>query len=256
MNVIRDVPVQARHKPRMRPVQRGSDTVSIPPIRRENECPKCWAVFARADDPPQKMQEKYRQHFNLNHKSHWVFEGDGRRSPVSSTKPETTDLRAGAGAKAFDPPRELREITQKLPFHVLPSGAWDLDSLVARCRQAAVQHRLIRSGDEFEPQRLKRLLGAYEKEKLRPHQCWIGLDKWIGYVVLEFPWTRNVVVECPIRGHATYILAGDWRAKLCHTRAYLRAKMWEECTRVMHRGDWSGWESGVRAALRRGRRRR
>src|SRR5882724_5108944 len=48
-------------------------------------------------------------------------------------------------------------------------------------------------------------------KKLRPAKCYIGNELWDGYVVFEFGSTKNVVLECPVEGNATYVLSGEWK---------------------------------------------
>jgi hypothetical protein len=41
-------------------------------------------------------------------------------------------------------------------------------------------------------------------------------------VVFEFGYSRRVVLECPIEGNATYILSGNWKKQVGHSKLYLR----------------------------------
>jgi hypothetical protein len=70
---------------------------------------------------------------------------------------------------------------------------------------------------------------------LKPVRCYIGKDSWLGYVVFEFTHSASVVLECPIEGNATYVLSGDWKAMVGHTKAELRHRFANRYTRIVHK---------------------
>ena len=69
-------------------------------------------------------------------------------------------------------------------------------------------------------------------------KCYIGNELWDGYVVFEFGGTKKVVLECPVEGNATYVLSGDWKRMVGHSKAYLRQEFPNSCTKIVHKGDW------------------
>ncbi|MCL4849795.1 MAG: hypothetical protein KJZ78_00250 [Bryobacteraceae bacterium] len=121
---------------------------------------------------------------------------------------------------------------ERLSFELLRPGTWDIDDVIrhyraqARTRPELYLDRVIDYG------RLEAL------KKLRPVKCYIGRELWDGYVVFEFNGTRNVVLECPVEGNATYVLSGDWKRMVGHSKAYLREHYPHSYTKVVHKGDW------------------
>ncbi len=73
---------------------------------------------------------------------------------------------------------------------------------------------------------------------LSPVRCYIGKEAWHGYVVFEFKNAGRVVLECPIEGNATYVLSGDWKIMVNHTKAELRQEYANRYTRIVHKGAW------------------
>jgi hypothetical protein len=63
---------------------------------------------------------------------------------------------------------------------------------------------------------------------------------WLGYVLFSFPFTGNVVLECPIEGNATYVLSGNWEALVNHTKHDLREWFPDSYARIFHQGNWLG----------------
>lgn len=114
-------------------------------------------------------------------------------------------------------------IAAHLPFRLLPPGAWDVDHILEYYRNEA-RHWL--AGRSIDNERLVRI------ERLKPRRCSVGTEGYRGYILYEFPWSRAVVLECPINGNATYILRGDWYGMLQRTKSELRRN--STCLRVIH----------------------
>lgn len=83
--------------------------------------------------------------------------------------------------------------------------------------------------------------------ELKPTLRSFGVRAWFGYAVYEFPYTKRVVVECPIEGNATYILWDDWQNRVQLTKGELRHKYPGQFRRVFHVGNWI---NEVRKALK------
>ena len=44
--------------------------------------------------------------------------------------------------------------------------------------------------------------------------------------------------SAPWEGNATYVLTGDWKRMVGHSKAYLRQEYPNSYTKVVHKGDW------------------
>jgi hypothetical protein len=123
-------------------------------------------------------------------------------------------------------------LAQRLPFVLLPPGQWDIGQVVEHYRKES--HNLPAGfGDrKIDWTRLEDI------GSLNPARCHIGKESWLGYVVFEFTDTDRVILECPIEGNATYILSGDWKETVYHTKAELRFEFIGRYQRIVHKGDW------------------
>jgi len=131
--------------------------------------------------------------------------------------------------------------THRLPFTLLPPGTWDIRQVVEHYHQIARHDVNGWNARDLDPTRLEKIA------RLRPVRCYVGKDSWTGYVVFEFSHTKQVVLECPIEGNATYVLSGDWRRMVSHTKAEIRRQYARHYIRVVHKGDW---QNRIRGALR------
>jgi len=111
----------------------------------------------------------------------------------------------------------------RLPFRLLPPGVCDVDRILDYYRGEASHWLDGRAVDEG---RLRRII-----ERLNPSRRCEGTEGHLGYILFEFPWSRAVVLECPVEGNATYILWGEWRGMLQLTKAELR--LMPNCLRVI-----------------------
>jgi hypothetical protein len=73
---------------------------------------------------------------------------------------------------------------------------------------------------------------------LAPVKCYVGTHGWQGYIVFEFDFTNNVILECPVFGNATYILKDDWRNMIGYSRKYLRSRFQNHYRKIVHKSDW------------------
>lgn len=129
---------------------------------------------------------------------------------------------------------------ERLPFELLPPGTWDLEHVIAYYREAASRFPSDLAGREIEWARLERL------KSLKPAKCYVGKESWLGYVVFEFQRSKRVVLECPIKGNAAYVLWGEWKKMVAHTKLFLRTQFPHNYTKIVHKGEWL---SRIRAAL-------
>lgn len=121
---------------------------------------------------------------------------------------------------------------ETLSFELLPPGTWDIEHVIAYYRREA--HRFPKDlvGREIQWTRLNVL------KSLRPARCFVGTELWLGYVLFEFSWSSRVVLECPVKGNVTYVLSGDWKRVVRHTKLYLRTKYPRNYTKIVHKGEW------------------
>ncbi len=117
----------------------------------------------------------------------------------------------------------------RLPFRLLPPGAWGIDQILEYYRTEEQGWLAGRAVDE---ERLRRI------ERLNPHQRSVGTTGYQGYVLFEFSWSSAVVLECPVEGNATYILWDDWRGMLQSTKSELCLR--PNCRRIIHTGKFFG----------------
>lgn len=110
--------------------------------------------------------------------------------------------------------------------------SWSIDDVIAYYRREAAYFPTGLAGRAIEWHRLTKI------KTLKPKECYIGTDSWLGYVVFTFSDTRKVVLECPIEGNATYVLSGDWQSMLRETKQELRKKYPNRYTKVVHKGAW------------------
>lgn len=120
----------------------------------------------------------------------------------------------------------------QFPFVVLPAGHWNFREVFDYYRRNSVSHPHRFFEQVFDWNRIEQLA------KLEPNLRHFGVKAWFGYAVYEFSYSHRVVLECPIEGNATYIISGDWKEMIHKTKAELRSKYANQCTRVVHVGDW------------------
>jgi len=132
-----------------------------------------------------------------------------------------------------DPEERLAGVlVRHLPFTLLAPGTWDMRQVVEYYRKAAENRGNGWGNGEFDPSRLEKIAS------LRPSQCYVGKESWHGYIVFEFANTDRVVLECPIEGNAIYVLSGNWKLMINHTKAELRTEYGHLCMRIVHKGTW------------------
>lgn len=129
-------------------------------------------------------------------------------------------------------PGHINVPVSQLPFELLPPGSWDIDDLISHYRREAKNLPTGLSGREIQWARLTAL------KSLEPIMCYVGTEMWLGYILFEFPNSARVVLECPIEGNATYVLSGNWKTMVKHTKGYLRSKFPRRYKRIVHKGNW------------------
>jgi hypothetical protein len=127
---------------------------------------------------------------------------------------------------------------ERLSFELLPPGTWDIEHVITYYRREA--HRM--PPDLADPERFEAI------KSLRPAKCYVGTELWLGYVLFEFSKSSRVVLEKPFKGNATYVLWGDWRRMVGHTKLDLRTRFPQNNTKIVHR-DKGNWLARIKAAL-------
>lgn len=195
------------------PTQRGGDLELISPSGKKMiPCPHC---------PNPVREDRLAEHISRVHSAQRL-----------TTQPAGTTLGASPVAVSRVTRLSPPEIpVERFSFQLLPPGSWEIDDVVRHYRQQAQSHPgLFANVIDY---------GRIEAMKsLRPIKCYIGQKVWNGYVVFEFEGTSRVVLDCPVEGNAIYVLSGDWKRMVRRTKKYLRTKYPNDCTRIVHKGEW------------------
>lgn len=118
--------------------------------------------------------------------------------------------------------------TISLPWRLLPPGEVSESVVLKHYEDLAQNDTLTR----YEPERIRKAFS------LGPDACYVGTDEFYGYVVFTFPHTEKALLECPIYGHAIYILDADWRRLSRLSKGALLADRKRGVRKIIHRGDW------------------
>lgn len=141
--------------------------------------------------------------------------------------------------KALPPPGVT--YVAHLQFELLPPGAWDPSHVIDYYRQRETATWL--GNRQIDVQRIADLI------KLNPSRCSVGKKMWLGYILFEFERSAAVALDCPITGNAIYVLSGNWREMLGHSKQTLLTRFANNTTRIIHKGEW---QKRVKQTLRRG----
>ena len=114
-----------------------------------------------------------------------------------------------------------------LPFELAaPGEGTDNQAVYRYYREVLSQGGL----DGFDQERLDNLLAL-------PRRGWMrGTSGFYGYIVLLFDHTEKVIMECPVRDNAIYVLDSGERRLLEKNKQELIAS--PEAKRIFHTGDW------------------
>ena len=115
-------------------------------------------------------------------------------------------------------------------FEIFPPGRWDSKGFTQHYKELVRQGKFQETEVQWERIR--------EIENLKPVTRRKGKLKWNGYVVYEFAYTDNVVLECPVEGNAVYILKGNqWKRLIQLTKGEIRDKHKTSYKKVVHKND-------------------
>lgn len=127
--------------------------------------------------------------------------------------------------RAFEPGGVHPRI-RRVPWRILPPGELSFDNILRHYKKLQQLNPHIR----YERDRLTK---AYS---LGPEEVVLGSAEFEGYIVLIFAHTRRVLLECPVYGHAIYVIDSDWENLSQLTKQELLAH--HDATKIVHRGDW------------------
>ncbi|HSU61019.1 MAG TPA: hypothetical protein VLI55_17045 [Bryobacteraceae bacterium] len=126
----------------------------------------------------------------------------------------------------------MATVSERLPFTLLPAGEYRFEKIVEHYQKLASTSDTGWREGSIDWKRLEAV------ETLNPSRYYVGTDGWTGYVVFAFHWSDRVVLECPREGNAIYILRGDWRSMVTHSKGELREEYRHLCQKVVHKGEW------------------
>ncbi len=149
--------------------------------------------------------------------------------------------RAICGICKSDLPDPYRIQVNHLNFELLPHGKWDISEVIAYYRVESKHFKNELQGLSFQEDRLTAING------LRPSECYVGKESWLGYIAFRFSGTTKTVLECPFEGNATYILTGDWKKLVRYSKKEIRDYYPHRYIKIVHKNDWV---SRIERALR------
>ena len=151
-----------------------------------------------------------------------IGQKENTNSYLQSSKESLTDLQS-TKERIFADSKQM--IVKEIFWDLLPQGEWKTEGLVKTFNSYGW------SKDEFDENRLRQII-----ESLNPSICYVGKEKFQGYVVFGFDWTKKVVLECPKYGNAIYIIEDDWQeiTKL----SKWEARKLNEVTVIRHNETW------------------
>jgi hypothetical protein len=133
---------------------------------------------------------------------------------------------------------------ERFSFKLLPPGTWDIEDVIKHYHEEAHRFPADLGCRNIDEGRL------WAMRSLNPCKCYVGTESWLGYVVFEFSWSSRVVLECPFEGNAIYVLWGDWKRMVTHTKRYIWSHFPQNYSRIVHRGKGE-WLARTRGTLKR-----
>ncbi len=120
-----------------------------------------------------------------------------------------------------------------LHFEVLPPGQWKPANIIQYYQRLARVHPTKYRERKIQKDRIREIW------KLKPQTAYRGKLKWLGYVVYDFSYTDNVVLECALEGNAVYILQGSrWKSLIKFSKGEIRDNHKGLYKKVVHKQVW------------------
>lgn len=208
-------------------------------------CPECFASICPPEASQSAALEFLRKHEQEVHpdKTAKVTLKPIRASQIpvalilcsrcgEMVKENSTGLHSLTCNPSLRRPGALDVPVSQLGFVLLAPGTWNIQDVIKHYRNQSHAFPIDLQGRKIDNSRLEKMAS------LQPLRCYIGKESWSGYVVFEFQDTNRVVLECPFEGNATYVLSGDWRLMVRHTKLEMRLKFPRSYERIIHSGDW------------------
>jgi hypothetical protein len=218
--------------------------------------PGCDATFGPSTMSQSEAYRRFREHLATGHTREYNSrtEDDQYRQLMDLEDPPTILTEPVVSPRAWDRVEEgtpssaahgqqtaLRGIkTEQFPFTLLPPGTWDIDDVIKHYRVHARSTPQFCGARSVDHERMN----AWKQ--LMPIKCYRDRELYLGYVVFEFRESKRVVMDCPVEGNAIYILWGDWKRMVGHSKYDLRSNYPDNYLKIVHKGDWL---HRVRAAL-------
>ena len=119
-----------------------------------------------------------------------------------------------------------------LDFELLPKELSDISGIITQIKRILSKDTLGNQEQIIDETRMEKI------KSLNPEKCYIGSVKWGGYILFDFPSKRKAILEFPVKGNATYILTGDWREMVKHSKYYIRQNFPNRYHKIIHKGNW------------------
>lgn len=151
-----------------------------------------------------------------------LVRGNNLDSYLQLTKESFADLHS-IKERIFGDSKQM--IVKEIFWDLLPQGEWKTEGLIKTFKDYGW------SKDEFDESRLTQIIKI-----LKPTICYIGKEKFQGYVVFGFDSSEKVVLECPKYGNAIYIIEDNWQeiTKL----SKWEARQLSQVTVIRHSDTW------------------
>ncbi len=117
---------------------------------------------------------------------------------------------------------------RRLPWRLLPPGELTRETVMAHYNGLGRSRPDVR----FDPERIEKAWS------LGPTGCYVGEDEFDGYVVFTYPRTSKALLECPVYGHAIYVLGPDWERLSRLSKRELLADRTRGVLKIVHKGNW------------------
>lgn len=117
---------------------------------------------------------------------------------------------------------------KKLSWKIFPKGKWHIDEIIKVFKEYKWNKK-----DKFDETRLRKI-----ELTLKPTICYVGEAEFEGYIVFSFDWTEKVVLECPQKGNAVYIINGDWKEITKLSKLDTLSQFPKEVSRIIHNDTW------------------
>jgi hypothetical protein len=221
-------------------------------------CPECFDMICGSEVAQSVALEMWRTHARTFHVT--VGANVQHSGPIQARAPVAFFVCAKCGEQVKEDckglhslkchpsnkqPQSLDVPVHHLSFALLPPGEWDIRHVIEHYRKESHNLPSDLLGRRIDNSRLVSIAS------LRPLRCYIGKESGSGYVVFEFSSSGRVVLECPFEGNATYVLSGDWKAMVRHSKLEMRRRFPHSYLRIVHKGDWL---SRIRSSIRNYRR--